>query len=93
LLQALDQVIPGVADVTVHQWVLSPAALGELWGRPMATVRYDVEPRAWLGRRGWAHQVGWPGLLAVGEWTYPGRLMSDVVEGAMHVVDRILALG
>jgi hypothetical protein len=30
-------------------------------------------------------------LLAVGEWTYPGRLLADVVEGAMRVADVIAA--
>jgi phytoene dehydrogenase-like protein len=93
LLQALDHVIPGVADVAVHQWVAPPPVLGELWGRPMAAVRYEADPRAWLGRRGSAHHVGWPGLLAVGDWTYPGRQISDVVEGAMHVADRVIAAG
>jgi phytoene dehydrogenase-like protein len=57
----------------------------------MAAVRYEFESGDWLGRRGLAHQVGWPGLLAVGEWTHPGRLVSDVVEGAMHVADLIVA--
>jgi hypothetical protein len=57
----------------------------------MAAVRYATDSRAWLGRRGLPHRVGWPGLLAVGEWTYPGRLISDVVEGAMRVADIIAA--
>jgi hypothetical protein len=28
-------------------------------------------------------------VLAVGEGTYPGRLIADVVEGAIEVADRI----
>jgi phytoene dehydrogenase-like protein len=93
LLEALDHVIPGVERVAVHQQFVPSAALGELWGRPMAAVRYDVDSREWLGRRGVAHHSDWPGLLAVGEWTYPGRLVADVVEGAMYVADRIVRGG
>jgi phytoene dehydrogenase-like protein len=89
LLGALDQIVPGVAAAVVHRSLLPSAALGALWGRPMAAVRYESEPDEWLGRRGVAHQMGRPGLLAVGEWTYPGRLVSDVMEGAMHVADLI----
>jgi len=91
LLEALDQVIPGVENIAVHQWLAPAPVLAELWGRPMGAVRYAVDPRAWLGRRGLPHRVGLLGLLAVGEWTYPGRLFSDVVEGAMHVADLIAA--
>lgn len=91
LLAALDQILPGAGDAAVHRSLLSSPALGDLWGRPMAAVRYAFESSDWLGRRGLAHQVGWPGLLAVGEWTHPGRLVSDVVEGAMHVADLIVA--
>ncbi len=91
LLDALDQVIPGVEDVAVHRWLAPAAALAELWGRPMGAVRYAAESRAWLGRRGLSHRVGWPGLFAVGDWTYPGRLLADVVEGALHVADLIAA--
>jgi phytoene dehydrogenase-like protein len=83
-------VIPGVTAEAVHQFFLSPTALGELWGRPMAAVRYEVEAGEWLGRRGLSHHTGWPNLHAVGEWTYPGRLVSDVVEGAMRVADTII---
>jgi phytoene dehydrogenase-like protein len=93
LMQALDHVIPGAADLVVHRRLLPSASLGELWGRPMAAGRYEMDSRAWLGRRGLAHDLGWPGLLAVGEWTYPGRLLSDVVEGAMHVADGIVKAG
>jgi len=93
LLEVLDRVIPGVESIAVHQWLAPAPALAELWGRPLAAVRYAVDSRAWLGRRGLAHRVGLPGLLAVGEWTYPGRLLSDVVEGAMHVADLIAARG
>ncbi len=91
LTRAADCVIPGVADVAVHRRLVPSAVLGEAWGRPMAAVRYEVDSREWLGRRGMAHHLGWRGLLAVGEWTYPGRLVSDVVEGAMHVADVIAA--
>jgi hypothetical protein len=33
--------------------------------------------------------LGWPGLSAVGGWTYPGRTVSNVVEGGMQVADLI----
>ncbi|RPH99383.1 MAG: FAD-binding protein, partial [Zetaproteobacteria bacterium] len=91
LLGALDRVIPGVESIALHGWLAPASVLGELWGRPGAAVRYRAEVRERLGRRGFSHQVGWPGLLAVGEWTYPGRLVSDVVEGAMRVTDTIAA--
>ena len=91
LLEALDRVIPGVESIAVHQWLAPAHVLAELWGRPMAAVRYAIDSRAWLGRRGLSHRVGWPGLLAVGEWTYPGRLISDIAEGAMRVADVIAA--
>jgi prolycopene isomerase len=91
LLEALDQIIPGVEAVTIHRWLLPASVLGEVWGRPGGAVRYESDSRTWLGRRGLAHDVGWPGLFAVGEWTYPGRLVSDVIEGAMRVTDRIAA--
>jgi len=91
LLDALDHLIPGVGAVAVHGWLAPSPVLGELWGRPMAAVRYEAEAREWLGRRGFPHRLSWPGLLAVGEWTYPGRLVSDVVEGAMRVADLIVA--
>jgi hypothetical protein len=93
LLGALDQILPGAADAVVHRVLLPSSLLGEVWGRPSAVVRYEVDSREWLGRRGFAHDVGWPGLLAVGEWTYPGRLVSDVVEGAISVADMIVAAG
>ena len=90
-MDALDGVIPGVEDIAVHQWLVPAHALAARWGRPSAAVRYTMDSRAWLGRRGHSHRVGWPGLLAVGEWTYPGRLLADVVEGAMRVADVIAA--
>jgi phytoene dehydrogenase-like protein len=89
LLEALDRIVPGVESGMVLQRVLSPLALGEAWGRPSAGVRYAADSPDWLGRRGLPHRLGWPGLLAVGEWTYPGRLANNVVEGAMRVVDLI----
>ena len=91
LLEALDQILPGAADAVVHRALLPSSVLGDVWGRPAAAVRYEVDSREWLGRRGLAHEIGWPGLLAVGEWTHPGRLVSDVVEGAMYVADVIAA--
>lgn len=91
LLDALDRVIPGVERIAVHRWPAPAPVLAELWGRPMAAVRYASDSRAWLGRRGLPHRVGWPGLLAVGEWTYPGRMLSDVAEGAMRVAELIAA--
>jgi hypothetical protein len=91
LLEALDQILPGAAEAVVHRVLVPSSVLGDVWGRPAAAVRYEVDSREWLGRRGLAHEVGWPGLLAVGEWTHPGRLVSDVVEGAMYVADVIAA--
>lgn len=91
LLEALDHVVPGVERVAAHQWFAPTSRLAELWGRPTATVRYTAESRAWLGRRGFSHRVGWPGLLAVGDWTFPGRLLADVAGGAMRVADIIAA--
>jgi phytoene dehydrogenase-like protein len=91
LLEALDQILPGAAEAVVHRALLPSAVLGDVWGRPAAVVRYEADSREWLGRRGLAHEVGWPGLLAVGEWTHPGRLVSDVVEGATYVADVIAA--
>lgn len=89
LLEALDQIIPGVASAMVFHRVLPPAFLEELWGRPSAAVRYTVDAPTWLGQRGLPHRLGRPGLLAVGEWTSPGRLIPQVVEGAMRVADLI----
>ncbi len=89
LLEALDEIVPGVAGALAFHRVLAPATLGETWGRPSAAVRYETDARDWLGQRGLPHRLGWPGLLAVGEWTYPGRRVSNVVEGAMRVADLI----
>lgn len=89
LLASVDRVIPGVAEVAVQGGVIPAPALAAAWGRPSPVVRYTVDSRAWLGRRGLPHRTCWPGLLAVGEWTYPGRLLSDIVEGAMSAVDDI----
>ena len=89
LMEAAEQVVPGVGEAAAYRAVLPPATLGDLWGRPLASVRYAPDSRQWLGRRGLPHQTGWPGVLAVGEGTYPGRLISDVVEGAIEVADRI----
>jgi phytoene dehydrogenase-like protein len=93
LLGALDRLIPGVGSIARHGWIGTAPVLGEVWGRPMGAVRYAATAPEWLGRRGSSHRVGWPGLLAVGEWTYPGRLVSDVVEGAMQAADAIAAAG
>jgi phytoene dehydrogenase-like protein len=89
LLEALDEIVPGVASAMVFHRMLTPADLEEVWGRPTGAVRYGVHSRDWLGQRGLPHRLGWPGLLAVGAWTYPGRLVSQVVEGAMRVADLI----
>lgn len=89
LLEAVDQIVPGVAGGLVYHEVLSPVALAEMWGRPSAAVRYATDPREWLGHRGLPHHTGWPGLLMVGDWAYPGRLISGVVQGAMRVTELI----
>jgi phytoene dehydrogenase-like protein len=89
LLEALDEIVPGVGGAMVFHRELTAPALAELWGRPSAAVQYAAESRDWLGQRGLPHRLGWPGLLAVGEWTYPGRLVSNVVDGAMRVADLI----
>lgn len=89
LLEAVDQIVPGVASAMVFHRLLTPAALAEAWGRPSAAVRYSVDTRDWLGERGLPHRLGWPGLFAVGEWTYPGRLICNVAEGAIRVADQI----
>jgi prolycopene isomerase len=91
LFEALDQIMPGIAGTAVYHEFLPPAALAELWGRPSAAVRYTLTPREWLGQRGLSHRMDWPGLLVVGEWTYPGRLLAGVAEGAMRVADLITA--
>jgi phytoene dehydrogenase-like protein len=90
LLATADQLIPGVAGAMAYHRVLTPAALAEAWGRPAAAVRYEVETQNWLGQRGLPHHLGWPGLLALGDWTYPGRLVAQVAEGAMRVADLII---
>jgi phytoene dehydrogenase-like protein len=90
LWEALDRVIPGVARDVTHQVYLPPSAVGALWGRGAAAVRYTVETSGWLGRRGLRHETGWPNLHMVGPWTYPGRSVADVVEGAMHVADKLI---
>jgi phytoene dehydrogenase-like protein len=90
LLEMLDTIIPGVGGAVAFRRVLTTAALEEVWGRPSATVRYVADTRDWLGQRGLPHRLGWPGLLAVGEWTYPGRLISGVVDGAMRVAGQII---
>jgi len=89
LLEAADQVIPGVGSAMTLHRLLAPSALEETWGRPSAGVRYAATPQDWLGKRGFPHHLGWPGLSVVGEWTYPGRMVSNVVEGAMRVADSI----
>jgi len=90
LFAALDELIPGVRERAVSPQLLGPAALAELWGRPAGAVRYTPESRDWLGRRGMAHEAGWPGLFVVGDWTFPGRLIADVVEGATEVADTVI---
>jgi phytoene dehydrogenase-like protein len=89
LLEAVDQLIPGVTGAMAYRQILTPATLAKVWGRPAAAVQYGVKTPDWLGQRGLPHRLGWPGLLAVGDWTYPGRLVAQVVEGAMRVADLI----
>jgi phytoene dehydrogenase-like protein len=93
LLSTVEQIVPGIDQATAYRAVLPSATLGEFLGRPLASVRYERDSRAWLGARGFTHQTGWPGLFAVGEWTYPGRLLSHVVEGAIWVADSIAMTG
>lgn len=90
LLAAVDQLVPGVAGAMAYHRILTQAALAEAWGRPAAAVRYGVETQNWLGQRGLPHRLGRPGLLALGDWTYPGRLVAQVAEGAMRVADLII---
>ena len=89
LMEVLDELVPGVGGVMVFHRMLRPADLEDAWGRPEATVWHVVRTREWLGQRGSPHRVGWPGLLVVGEWTYPGRLVANVVQGAMQVASLI----
>jgi phytoene dehydrogenase-like protein len=89
LLDALDELVPGVGSAGVFHRLLRSTDLEEVWGRPAAAICHAADTRDWLGQRGLPHRVGWPGLLAVGEWTYPGRLVANVVEGAMQVADLI----
>jgi len=88
LLDVLDEIVPGVGGAMAFHRLLQPADL-EAWSRLSAAVWHAVDTRDWLGQRGLPHRLGWPGLLAVGEWTYPGRLVANVVEGAMRVADLI----
>lgn len=93
LLAALDGVLPGAAAIRTGWQFYSPAELGELWGRSGGVVRFAGEPTGYLGGRGRSHDVGWPGLVAAGAWTYPGRLVAGVAEGALRVADRVLGAG
>ena len=89
LLEALEELVPGVGGALAFSRLLRSADLEEAWGRPSAAVWYAADTRDWLGQRGLPHRLGWPGLLGVGEWTYPGRLVANVVQGAMQVADLI----
>jgi glycine/D-amino acid oxidase-like deaminating enzyme len=91
LLRAVEQVAPGIGAVALRQAAYGAGELEALWGRPQAALRYTETGRDWLGRRGASHRLAWTGLLAVGDWTYPGRLPADVVEGALEAADCILA--
>ncbi|MFA5027136.1 MAG: FAD-dependent oxidoreductase [Candidatus Methylomirabilota bacterium] len=93
LLALLDQVLPGAAAVRVRSQSFGAAALAGLWGRPQAVLRYSRVPPVGLGRRGFGRRLGWPGVCWIGEWTHPGRLVADVVEGATAAVDRSLEDG
>jgi hypothetical protein len=90
LLAAADQVVPGIRDVLAARTPLPSAALEALWGRPGAALSYAGPDREWLGGRGHGCVSGWPGLLVTGEWTYPGRLLAEVLEGAIGVAESIL---
>ncbi|MBI4536772.1 MAG: NAD(P)/FAD-dependent oxidoreductase [candidate division NC10 bacterium] len=90
LLEALDQVLPGVSRLRTASQTFGPATLEGLWGRPRAVLRYARTLPEYLGRRGFGHRLGWTGMLWAGAWTHPGRLVSDVVEGATAVADLIL---
>ncbi len=89
MLEALERVAPGAAEAADYREALRPADLAAVWGRPAAAAAYMEGGRSWLGRRGVPHRTDWPGLFVVGEWTYPGRLLSNVAEGAMRVADLI----
>ncbi len=89
LLEAPERVAPGVAEAADYREILQPTDLAAVWGRPAAAAAYVEAGRSWLGRRGAAHRTVWPGLFVVGEWTYPGRSLPNVAEGAMRVADLI----
>lgn len=91
LWDAVDRVIPGVMQAAAHHAFLPSTALGTLWGCDVAAVRYTTEASEWLGRRGLRHETGWPNLYAVGPSTYPGRSVDDLVEGALHVANSLIA--
>jgi phytoene dehydrogenase-like protein len=90
LAAALEEVIPGGHDVARHREWLGPAEIAAQWGRPGGGVRFSPEGEAWLGRRGMPLRPGWRGLWAVGEWVFPGRQVSSVLEGALRLADRLL---
>ena len=91
LLRAAEQILPGIGAAAVRQTAYTCDDLAKIWGRPKAGLCYTESGRDWLGRRGAPHRLGWPGLLAVGDWTYPGRLPTDVIAGALETADLILA--
>jgi len=93
LVEALDQVLPGIAQVRTAWQAYDAPALEGLWGRPRAAVRYGRELPEYLGRRGFGHRPGGGDLWWIGAFTYPGRLVSEAVGGALEIADRILALG
>jgi phytoene dehydrogenase-like protein len=90
MLRALDALIPGVAEVAALCEPVGPGEAAAQWGRPEAAVRYAVEAPEWLGRRGLSSRTGWPGIRALGDWTFPGRQVPDVIEGALRLADEIL---
>ncbi len=89
MLEALERVAPGAAEAADYREALRPTDLAAVWGRPAAAAAYMGAARNWLGRRGAPHRTEWPGLFVVGEWTYPGRSLSNVAEGALRVADLI----
>jgi glycine/D-amino acid oxidase-like deaminating enzyme len=93
LLAALDRILPGVSEALAARALFPSGALETVWGRPAAALSYAGPDREWFGGRGPGHASGWPGLLVMGDWTYPGRLLAEGIEEAVGVADAILAHG
>jgi phytoene dehydrogenase-like protein len=93
MLAALDRIVPGVGEALVARTHFPSGALEAVWDRPAAALSYAGPDREWFGGRGPGHASGWPGLLVMGDWTYPGRLLAEGIEEAVGVADAILAHG